>query len=304
MLLKILKSNQTYNLLLFPIFGFLLWSVSLISPQSYPFFEGEDQMVLFAPLFHLISSSPFILVLLTLIIVILLGFSIQRFNSKFGFIRKRTLLPSSYFVIFVGGLFGLHTLHPVLFAAVFLMLSLFRVFNAFEKKNIYSNVFDSCLLLSIGSLFYFNTIFFFPAIIISTITINREFSWRDLSLSILGFILPWLFTFSLAYFFNSFDQLIKVLSFNLFTNSQRIKGDIPLQVFMGYQAFLIAIASVNLLQFYDTKKISSRKYFTSFFWLFLFSVFVLIFVPAASSEIFVIAALPTNFFNFELLRLS
>ena len=295
MLLKILKTNQAYNLILFPVIGILLWSVSLISPLSYPFFEGESQMVLFAPLFNLLKAKPFIQVFVTLGMVILLGFYIQRFNSKFGFIRKRTLLPSSYFVVFVGGLVSCHTLHPVMFSAVFLMLALNRGFDAFEKKNIHSNAFDTFLLLSIGSLFYLNSLFLFPALILALVTINREYSWREFALSLVGLLLPWLFVFSLSYFMGSFDRLMFVLSENILSKNNHIKGDIPLQVFLAYQALLVIIASLNLLSFYDTKKISSRKYFASFFWLFLFASLILILVPAASSEILVLIAIPTTF---------
>lgn len=295
MLLRILKTNQAYNLILFPVIGILLWSASLISPQDYPFFEGEDQMVLFSPLFNLVHSTPFIQVCLALAVIIFIGFFIQRFNSQFGFIRKRTLLPSSYFIIFIGGITGLHALHPVYFSAIFLMLALHRSFSTFEKKNIHSNSFDSSLFIGLGSLFYLNTIFFYPAIILVLISINREFSWRGLALSFFGVILPWIFVFSLSYFFNTSDKLMGILSSNIISGNNHIKGNITLQIFLGYQALLVLIASLNIIKFYDTKKISSRKYFVSFFWIFVFSLLSILIVPTSSSEVLVLMALPITF---------
>ncbi len=295
MLLRILKSNQAYNLILFPLVGILLWSVSLITPSSYLFFEGEGQMVLFKPLYKLVQGSAFAQVFIALVILIFIGFLIQRFNSQFGFIRKRTLLPSCYFIILISGLHSLQALHPVYFSGIFLMLALFRCFNAFEKKNTYSNSFDAGLFIGLGSLFYLNTIFIYPAIVLGLVSINKEFSWRNLALTLFGVALPWIFVFSFFFISDKSEVLVQTLSGNILTVNNHIKGDIPLQIYLGFQLLLVIIASLNIIKFYDTKKVSSRKYFVSFFWIFLFAASTWIFVPAASIEIMVLVAFPTTF---------
>ncbi len=295
MLLRILNTNQAYNLILFPVIAVILWSKSLLSPGAYSFYPGEDQQVLFKPLFNLTHNSPFLQVLISLVIVILIGFLIQNLNSQFAFIRVRSLLPSSYFIILVGGFSVLHTLHPVLFAALFVMFALNRVFDAFEKKNIFSNAFDTGILIGAGSLFYFNLIFIFPAFILGLAIINREFSWRELVLFFWGVILPWVFTFSYFFFFDNTGQLLQVITLNITTKNTHIRGDLPLQLFLGYQALLILIGSLHFIKSYDRKKISSRKYFIAFFLVFIFSIATTLFVPSASLETLVLISIPVSY---------
>jgi hypothetical protein len=58
---------------------------------------------------------------------------------------------------------------------------------------------------------------------------------------------------------------------------------------------LVLLGSFKILQQYDTKKVSTRKYFIVLFLVFLFLMFSFILVPATSIEIFVIAAIPLTF---------
>ena len=295
MFLRILKTNQAYNLILIPIIGVLLWAVSIISPELYNYFSGETQLPFFNAVFNLTRNSPIIQTLLSLILLMFSAFIIQRLNLKFAIIRKRTLLPSAYFIILVSAIKNLHVLHPVYFALFFLLLAFYRMFQAYEEKNIYSISFDIGFLFGIASLFYFNILFAFPAMMISFINIKKEFSFRYLILNILGLLLPWIFSFSYYFFFDRINEFIQIISQNIFTENTILKKDIPMQLLIGYQVFLIIISSLNLLKFFDTKKVSTRRFFVSFFWLFIFLFLCILILPSVSIEIFILMSVPVTF---------
>jgi hypothetical protein len=295
MLLKILKTNHATNLILFPLIAAAFWANDFLAPKEFVFLPFEDQMPLYSPVSRLLANQPLPQEIISLILLIFLAFTIQRLNSQFQFYSNRTLLPSSLFVFLVCGIPGLHTLHPVYFAAIFFVFVLIRVFKAYEGKSFYSNTFDSGLLLGLGSLFYFNTIFLFPFLAIGLRIVKREFRFRHIVLCFIGFILPWIFTFSVYFFIDKTGQLIEVLKENLLTCNNQVKENVPLLAFAGLLALVIFISGIFAISRFDEKKISIRKYYSVFLIFIVSLTAILAFSPFASVEVFVLLAVPSTF---------
>jgi len=186
-------------------------------------------------------------------------------------------------------------MHPIYPAALFLILTIDRIFNAYDKEVIHSNAFEAGIFLAIGSLFYLNLAFFFPFLWIGFIIIKPKVNWREYILSTLGFILPWLA--ALAYYAGTgqSDELIGVLKENISSHQSFLVGNLPIQIYLGFLGFLTLLASFLILSQYDGKKISSRKYFKAFFWIFLMSCILTIANPAVSQDIIVLLAIPLTY---------
>ena len=294
MILRILKSKRPINFVLYPLIGLLFWVANLLHPVQYPYYLGENKNLLFIPIDFLLKNSPLLQDLLSLVLAITLAFMVLQINNRFAFIRIRTMLPAPLFVLLVGGFSQMHTLHPVYFGAVFLLFAIYRLFSMFDQAKPYSSAFDAGFLLSIGALFYFNLIFLLPAFIIGIAILSREYNWRSFIINLLGFLLPWLFAFSYAILTEHLLPLLKMLEQNILTANNHFRSNIPLQIFLGFLIFLTALGSIKMIQQYDTKKVSSRKYFTIFFLIFIFSMLSFIFVPATSQEMLVIMAIPVS----------
>jgi hypothetical protein len=295
MLLKALKSNSTYSFLLVPLIAIALWIKSFMHPLLYPFYPGEDAMLLYQPVSALLGKSPVSGHVVALIFVITLSFLILRLKLQYTFIRERTVLPSILFILIISGMHELHGIHPVYFAALFLILTIDRIFNSYEKEIIHGNAFESGILLAIGSLFYFNLVFFFPFLWIGFIILKPKVNWREFILTTLGFALPWL---GAAAYYGAIGQIAELqttIQSNFQSHSFFLKDNLPMQIYMGYLALLILMSSGLILAQYDGKKISTRKYFKAFFWIFLISVVLMLAVPAASQEIIMLMAIPLTF---------
>lgn len=295
MLLKTLKSNQTFHFLLIPLVAGALWIKSFLNPMLFPFYTGEDSMLLYQPINALIGKSTVVSNIFALIFIILLAFLILKLNVQYTFIRVRTVLPSILFILITSGLHELHAMHPIYPAALFLILTIDRIFNAYDKEVIHSNAFEAGIFLAIGSLFYLNLAFFFPFLWIGFIIIKPKVNWREYILSTLGFILPWLA--ALAYYAGTgqSDELIGVLKENISSHQSFLVGNLPIQIYLGFLGFLTLLASFLILSQYDGKKISSRKYFKAFFWIFLMSCILTIANPAVSQDIIVLLAIPLTY---------
>lgn len=295
MLLRALKSNSTYNFLLVPLLAIALWIKSFLQPALYPFYTGENAMILYQPVNALLGKSPFASHLVALIFTIVLSILILRIKVQYSFIRVRTVLPSFLFILITCGLHDLQAIHPVYFAALFLILTIDRIFSAYEKDKIHSNAFDSGILLSIGSLFYFNLVFFFPFLWIGFIILKPKVNWREYILSTLGFLFPWLAASAWYAATGQTTELLDVIKSNLSSHQFFLKDNLPVQIYMGYLGLLTFMASILILSQYDGKKISTRKYFKAFFWIFLIAFVLMVASPAVSQEIIVLLAIPLTY---------
>lgn len=295
MILKLLKSNQAYHFLLIPLMVAGLWFRSYIHPQAFSFFEGENQMFLYRMIDRQLTGFPLYANILSIVFVIILSFLIFRLNTTFGFIRTHTFLPSSIFILVMSGLLSMHTLHPVYFGLLFLMFSVHRVFDAYEKEHYHTGAFEAGLFIGVGSLFYLSLAFFFPIIWVGLLLIRKQPEWRNYVLPVIGMFVPWLFTWSYYFLTDQFDIFMETVSVNFTTDNNFLRGNIPLQVYLGFLTVLTLLGSAFLLGQYDEKKISTRKFFQVFFLIFLVAFILLIVVPAVSQEILVLMALPLTF---------
>ena len=295
MLLKAFKSNQPYSILLLPLITIGLWLNSFLQPLAYPFFKGEESMILYQPIHLLLGNSPIVSTITALVFIILLAFLVLKLNQQYAFIRVRTFLPSYLFVLITSGLHELHVMHPVYPAALFLILAIDRIFNTYDKERIHSNAFDSGIFLAIGSLFYLNLIFFFPILWIGFIILKPNVNWREYVLTTIGFILPWLAALAFYLATGRRDELVQTLESNITFHQIFLRDNLPIQIYGGFLILLTLAASFFLLSQFDGKKISSRRYFKTFFWIFLISVILIIANPAVSQEIIILMAIPLTY---------
>lgn len=295
MLLRSLKSNPTYQFLLVPFIAIVLWIKSFMEPMLFPFYQGEDAMLLYQPISYLLGKSAMAGTIAALVFMILLAFLVFKINVQYSFIKVRTVLPSVLFILISSGLHELHSMHPVYPAALFLILTIDRIFNSYDKEVIHSNAFDAGILLAVGSLFYFNLVFFFPFLWIGFIILKPQVNWREYILSTLGFVFPWLAAMAYYGATGQVDEFTTIIKANLSLHGSLLKGNLAVQIYLGFLALMILLSSVSLLSQYDFKKISARKYFKAFFWVFLIACILLVANPGVSQDIIILLAIPVSY---------
>ncbi len=294
MILRTLKSNNQYNLLWVPIFGILFWLRNLLDPVEYNFFPGENENILFAPIYNLLSQSLFIQVVGSLVLVIIIAFIMQMLNTRFSFIQVRTKLVPILYVIIVAGFTKLHTLHSVYFAILFLLFALNSLFVTFDKSKPYSNIFNAGFLLGIGTLFYLNLVVLLPAFIIGLGILSKDSNWRGYVILFLGFLVPMIFSASYVVLTEQTSAFYQTFLKSITTPANQTPLNIPLYVLLAYLTILTIAGSVKIAQQYDSKKVSTRKYFAVFFVLFICSLLSYLFLPGVSQEILIIASIPVT----------
>jgi hypothetical protein len=297
MLLRLFKGTGPGVILLIIITLVAIWINAILNQRLHPRYIYEtDPMPLYGLLKALIHNSHSLGVILSFLMVSLMAFLMVNFNTSVFFINERTFLPALIYVL-LGGFFPDHQLlNPVIPASVFLMLAIFRIMDGYHKPGTAYNFFDAGLLIGIGSMFYANLIWFGLLIIIG-IAIMRTGNLKEIVISIVGLLTPYIITFGFYYVIGKdVIALMKLFVSNLFFRSTYYpfpRLTIIALIFFG--AFIL-VSLIQLLQHLNTKKIKSRKTFSLIIWTFLISIIIYFALPSASVEITWLTSIPVSYF--------
>jgi Family of unknown function (DUF6427) len=297
MLLRIFKGTGPGVIFLIIIILIVIWISAILNQRLHPRFIYEtDPMPLYGLMKLLIHNSHNLGVILSFLMVSLMAFLMINFNTTVFFINERTFLPAIIYIMF-GGFFPDHQLlNPVLPASIFLILAIMRIMDGYHKTGTAYNFFDAGILISTGSLFYANLIWFGLLVIIGIASL-RTGNLKEIIISILGLLTPYLITFSLYYVIGKdVGILIKLLGDNLFTRATYYPFPRLTIVALIFSSALILFSIIQLLKHMNTKKIKSRKTFSLMIWSFLISIIVYFALPSASVEIVWLTSISVSYF--------
>jgi hypothetical protein len=219
-----------------------------------------------------------------------------RIDESGGLSGERSFLPALVYILFTGFLPQHQLLNPVLPASLFLLLSINRIMDGYNKPGTVYNFFDAGFLISTGSLFYSNLIWFGLLVFIG-IAILKTGNITELAISVTGLIAPYFITFGIMYVagINPPDMLQLVMK-NLFGRVEPYHFTLLsiLPVLIVSAGVLLSIG--NLFRIMSTKKIKSRKIFSLFLSTFLISISVFLFIPSASTEMIWLIGIPASYF--------
>ena len=294
MLLKLFKSNQPFIVFLIPLFAFSVWFITFFAPHSNDYYVPNTNMILYNWLTGLYNNNFLFSSILSLVLIVIQTFLLIRINFKYIFIKTRTYLPAFIYILITGSYIPFHNLHPVIIGNLFLILSINKFFVNKKEKNLISNYFEAGLLLSIGSLFYFNLIYCIILIWVSLL-ILRTFYWREWFISIIGLLFGYFILFIISFFNNSLDYTIDNIlnNFKYFYSYPEIS--IFQLIFYLFLGFLIFISVINLSFTLNMKKIQIRKYFGFFIWAIIISVLFFVLIPSMSMDVLIIIAIPATY---------
>lgn len=296
MLLRFFKGTSPGVIFLLIITFGLLWISAFLNPQlpGTNIYETRP-MPLYGVVKFLIGSKPLPGVIFSFAILSIMLFLLVNFNTSVFFINERTFLPAVIYVLFSAIFPEDQVLNPVLPATFFLMLSFRRIMDSYRKPGIAFNFFDASVLISLGSLFYANLIWFGLLVLIG-IALLRPGNITEISSALIGVVTPYFLIFGLYYVLGKdMGILLGDIRENLFGDSQGYSFQRLTIVVLIYSGLMILISTGYLLQGINSKKIKSRKTFYLLLWGFFLSLAVYFFLPSVSLELVWITAIPVSY---------
>lgn len=297
MLLRFFKGTSPGVIFLIAVTFMAVWMSVFFHPSTGAQYSySEYHMPLYRVLMDILGSGQLPVNLLSFSIAALLVFLIINFNTTLFFINERTFLPALLFVFIVGIFPEYLKLNPAIPASLLLILALKRIMAGYHKQGIAYNFFDAGILISTGSLFYANLLWFGVIIIIGIILL-RTVNILELAVALLGLVTPYLLTFGLYYVLGyDLDALILLIYNNIFKDSDSYSFPRLTIVTLIFEAIIVLISIGFIIILQNTKKIKSRKTFSLLGWVFVISLIIYLSVPSVSVEMIWLSGIPLSYF--------
>jgi hypothetical protein len=296
MLLGRFKRTDLLTIFLIVVILISLWvgAMMKLRGQFFLYFDIDSM-----PLYGLISSftgtHPLPGVILSLLLVSVVAFLMVNLNTALIFISERTFLPAVFYVL-LSGLFPQYQLmNPAIAGTVFLMFAVKRIMESHRVQGTAFNYFDAGILVSAGSLLYANIIWF-GIIIFIGIALLRTINTKEIVLTVIGLITPFIITAALYYVAGKdpFD-FFRLFEYNLFGRQTVFAFNTLLVGAMIFTGLLTFAGILRLFFLMGGMKVQSRKTFALLLWILFISVFLYFANPAVSVEMMWIAAVPVSY---------
>jgi hypothetical protein len=208
-------------------------------------------------------------------------------------IGHRSQFPAIFFITIVSFVFRYELFSPVLLSLIFLLFAIDRILGTLQQQGLTYRFLDAGILLGLGSIFYINILFFIPFLWASQITL-RVFNLREFLYTLIGLALPFIYIFSGYYFFDrtgseTYLQIKSWLSIN-----RSFDYSLAFYVGIGYYLVVMLFTQFYALNKYATTKVQARKIFQIWFYLFVNTILIFLFIPAAGIEMFYFMAVPVS----------
>jgi hypothetical protein len=297
MFLKFFKGTGPGVIFLITVAFLAVWISAFVHPVSN---VGNSFTDNYMPLYRImtgaIGSGQIISTIVSFSMAAVLLFLLINFNTTIFFINERTFLPALLFTLIVVAFPEYQTLNAVLPASLFLMLSMKRIMDGYHKQGVAYNFFDAGILISTGSLFYANLLWFGVVVIIGIILL-RTLNISEIAVSLLGLITPYLITFGLYYVLGyDLKELLSLIYSNLFNDIETYSFPRLTIVTLVFEAVIILISIGDIIMLQNTKKIKSRKTFSLLIWVFVISMTLYFIMPSVSVEMVWLAGIPASYF--------
>ncbi len=296
MLLKIYRGIGPGTIIVIIISLVLVWLQPLLNPVQPSLFHNDNPAPLYSLLISLFNGRPLAGIVFSMILIIVTGIYLVNFNTRLFFINERTFLPASLYVLLSGYIYSNQVLNPVLPASLLLLVAIDRLILSYRKPGIAYNLFDASLIIGITALIYTSIIWFYLLIIIGIIMF-RSFNFREILISFIGLITPFIILYAFYYFTGRDITLLNQFFLNSFlTDVPEYYWSTEFIIISSINAFIFLLSLIHLWSIFNTKKIRSRKIFSLFTWMFILTVVIYFLVPAASVGLMYVLLIPIVYF--------
>lgn len=292
MLFNLYKSNSPVMHVLTVLIAVALWLPIFGNPQWTP--SITEGSVFYNDVICGIFSSVWGTQLVAFALMLIEAFLLLRIDLKFIIVESKTILPPLFFVLVVSSLARNYNLLPVLSANFFFMWAMTKILDSEHMYEMPKQYFESGLLIGIGSLFYpplVATMLF----VFATQFVIRFFSIREFMASVLGYIMPFIFYLFGMFMTDRTSDFFDRMSQITMTQEFTVSISIVQYGAICYSALIILLALFTMSQCIRMYKVTTRKYFSLFFWLILLSVAAFFAIPCSGMTLLVFVAIALSF---------
>ncbi|RYD72844.1 MAG: hypothetical protein EOP53_21215 [Sphingobacteriales bacterium] len=207
-MIQLFRTNKPYVFILLLLYAFGLRAGLLLFPHFIV--PGADSFIgPFAVNEIKLNQIPEFYLQIADVVLIYLQAIFLNLTLTSNNVFERTYIPAFIFIT-LAGLFGAWQAADLqTVAQLFLLVSIFNLFQLTGKEISRENIFYTSLFLSIGSLFYFPVTLFL--LIILVVLVVRLYNFFEVLLLLVGFVLPYYFIGIGFYYQDALPQYFRFL---------------------------------------------------------------------------------------------
>jgi hypothetical protein len=294
-MIRFFKAPQPAALFIIPLLVTVLWLTAGFSPILSPEPTGMPLWTLAEVVFHRLPNFRNLILLIAL--VSFEAIYLNQITNRHEVIYRNSYLPSLAFALVAASSAGFLVFHPLHIVNLLLLRLYDKSFSLFKNESPTSALFDSAFLAALAALFYFPALPFFFLLLLA-VNILRPFSFREMLVVLIGYVLPFFFisvyffwNHGFAAFWNDFGErfytLWPVLHIS-WTGSL-----IFLSVVMGV---LLVLSVSKMRRHYSKNIIRARNYQQLLYLHVLFGIGSLLLMKEIREVHFLIFAIPVSVF--------
>lgn len=295
-MLRIIKLKSPIVFILILITLFSMWMPKILYPSLIKYdISKVNPLSIFYNLYSFIKDYYWLEIFLSTVLILVQAIALNQIIKDKDISPQNNYVPVFLYVLLISSFNDLLTLSPVLIANTMILISINKIFNFYENENILT-VFNVAIFISIASIFYFPFVLMLFLILIS-IWVYRLLHWRIFIVSIMGFLLPYVFLFCYYFWFDQVELYIKyflqydiTLTFNILSlQKEFLYVSILLLLF-------VFVSIIKILLEQKEKKIKIRKRYLILIWMFLLSIGSLFISKHSSFTKYIVFSIPVTVF--------
>lgn len=274
MFVKLFKSKFPFKqILAIFIIMLLLWARLFFDPLVAV--QSDNNIILFDIINNLFAGYGYLSIVLSFLLIFAEGILLNIVLTENNIVQRNSFFPAVIYVLLMGSSNILISLHPVLFANLFLILILRRIFQMQFSENNIKLSFEIGFYLAIASMFYFPVVFLM-LFIWAALIVLQLYVFRFFLITLIGFLLPYIYLGSYYFLTDNYDVYINYLNFFSLISLHDISLDYSIVSIVGRISILIVFAYslISLLSRFGEISINSRKMYVIIFWYLIFTVLV------------------------------
>ena len=276
-MLRLFQSSNPFSIVFYFIFSVAMQLHLILHPASIAGFNHTlTGHLFFENLLHIQNANIYLITGIHILIISLEGILISLVVQRNKIIQKSSLIPAAVFVVITSWFPEIQLISPQIITAFLITPVLFKIFSTYNKTKIDSTIFDTGLITTVASLFFYPAIVF-CAFSIFAIFRLRSTSFREFLVYLSGVFVIYFLTLTTFFWFDLLPEFAQQFYLpHSLPSVELIMSPVYLVrlILLG----IVFITSVWLMgDKFSSNTVQIRKYFGSFINLFVFSILILAF---------------------------
>jgi hypothetical protein len=254
---KLIRLGPFVQFLVFLAFAFLLWIPAILHP--YAILSHPSEGPLYVLFFSSLKSSPILSAVIAFLLLSCSAFLLNILLVQNDLHPRKSFLIAIFYLVMMSWNNSALCMTPVLPASLLLIFAVYSMQRMFGQTDAFSLTMTTSVLVAVASLMYYPAAYFILFVWLGLLT-YRIASWREWVLSVIGFVLPYLYLATAYYLTDNLRGSAQLFLNSLYNYhwdfSQISTTHIVFYIFSGV---LLLITSYNSLISVQDKVISIRR---------------------------------------------